>query len=280
MCTAVLALGIGSALIGRPGCADHAATILSTWFLDPKTRMNPNLEYGQAVRGINTGRGTGIIDTVSLIHAVQGIVLLESAAGGGLEPRISTGLRQWFRDYVTWIITSQKGLDEKNSGNNHATWWTAQVAAYAAFTGDAATQRMAWDHYRSYLVPTEIRPDGSCPREEQRTQSLGYSSMNLDAFSIICRLAQMDGRDLWHFRTSNGIGVERSFKYLTPYLLAPASWTKEQITSYNADSYIFPGLAGIGLPSAELLADYRKLPRANSPWAQFIDLLIENSGRM
>jgi hypothetical protein len=67
---------------------------------------------------------------------------------------------------------------------------------------------------------------------------------------------------------------------LTPYLLAPASWTKEQITSYNADSDIFPGLAGIGLPSAELLADYRKLPRANSPWAQFIDLLIENSGRM
>ena len=39
--------------------------------------MNPNLEYGQAVRGINTGRGTGIIDTVSLIHAAQGVALLE-----------------------------------------------------------------------------------------------------------------------------------------------------------------------------------------------------------
>ena len=49
---------------------------------------------GQAVRGRNTGRGAGIIDTRDLISAVEEIRLLE-----------------------------------KGSGNNHANCWSAQVAA-------------------------------------------------------------------------------------------------------------------------------------------------------
>jgi hypothetical protein len=32
--------------------------------------------------------------------------------------------------------------------------------------------------------------------------------MNLDAFSAICRLAQMQGLDLWRYRTDKGIGGE------------------------------------------------------------------------
>jgi hypothetical protein len=273
MCTATLSLGLGAYFLKRPVCANHAAEILSTWFLDPATRMNPNLEYGQAIRGINDGRGTGIIDTVSLIHAVQGIMLLEQA--GGFDPAISAGVRRWFTDYTTWLTTSKKGLDEKKSGNNHATWWTAQVAAYATFIGDRAVRQMAWTLYRDYLVPTEIQPDGSCPREEARTQSLSYSSMNLDAFSLICRLAKLDGVDLWHYRSPKGVGVETAFHYLTPFLLEPAGWKKEQITKYDASNHIFPGLAGVGLPSPELLADFRKIPRGDSPFVQFVNLLVE-----
>ncbi|MGA8597317.1 MAG: alginate lyase family protein [Bryobacteraceae bacterium] len=114
------------------------------------------------------------------------------------------------RDPVRW-----KERDEKKAGN-HATWWTAKAAAFAMFTGDSSALRMAWDDYRAYLVPAEIRPDGSCPREEARTNSLSYSCFNLDAFAVICRLAQMNGVDLWHFRSPQGAGVETAFHYLTP----------------------------------------------------------------
>lgn len=275
LCEAILSLGMGAALIGKPGCVDHAALILSTWFIDPKTRMNANLEFGQAVRGINTGRGTGLIDTVSFIHLVQGIALMEAA--GGLDAGVSAGMRKWFSDFADWMTTSKKGLDEKKSGNNHATWWTAQVAAYATFTANTAMQKMAWEHYRKYLVPEEIRPDGSCPREEARTQSLSYSSMNLDAFAVVCRLGQMAGEDLWHFKAPNGVNVEKAFQYLTPYLLDPTTWKKEQMTTYNSGGHIFGGLAGVGLPSPELLAGYRKLQHDQSPWVQFIQRVVESS---
>lgn len=275
MCVAVLSLGMGAALLKKDGCADHAALILSKWFVDAKTRMNPDLEFGQAVRGINTGRGTGLIDTVALIHLVQGVELLEAA--GGFDVAVAAGVRKWFADFANWMTTSKKGLDEKKSGNNHATWWTAQVAAYAAFTRNSAMQKMAWEHYRGYLVPTEIKPDGSCPREEARTQSLSYSSMNLDAFSVVCRLGQLDGQDLWHYRAPSGVSVEAAFKYLIPNVVEPSKWKKQQITNYSSRGYVFPGLAGVGMPAPALLAAYRKLPRDQSAWVQFVDRAIEAS---
>lgn len=272
MASAVLSLGMGAFFLGNSACAARAGQVLGVWFVDPKTRMNPNLEHGQLTRGHDTGRGTGMIDTVSLIHAAQGITLLELA--GGFDPNVASGVRAWYADYLKWATTSEKGLSEKKSGNNHATWWTAQMSAYAAFTGNASALHMAWDHYRTYLVPTEIRPDGSCPREEARTASLSYSSMNLDAFSTICRIAQVNGTDLWHFRMPNGGGVAAAFDYLIPYLLDPKKWTKEQINSYNPGGYYFPGLAAKGLPSEKLMSAYLKLPRSESGFVQLVDMLV------
>jgi hypothetical protein len=275
MCSAVLTLGIGAYLLGDKRCAEHAAKVLATWFVDPKTRMNPNLEFGQAVRGINTGRGTGIIDTVSLIHVTQGVSLLEQH--GLLDGTVAEGVRGWFADYLKWMTTSAKGLDEKKATNNHATWWTAQVAAFATLVEDRAAQSMAWDYYRNYLVPTEVEPDGSCPREEARTNSLGYSTMNLDGFSVLCRIAETNGVNLWRYRTPKGIGIEKSFHYLMPYLLHPDTWRKQQISRFSADGSVFLGLAGVGLNSEELLAAYRSLPRAHSPWVQFVDLVVRTA---
>jgi hypothetical protein len=268
MSTALLALGMGTHFLNDRQCAVHAAKIASTWFVDSKTRMDPNLEHGQAVRGHNGGRGTGIIDTVSLIYAVQGLALAE--ASGNLDAAIGSHVRDWFKDYLEWMTHSQKCLDEKKSGNNHATWWAAQVAAYAGYIGDRAAQDEIWKHYRTYLVPTEIQRDGSCPREEARTRSLSYSTFNLDAFAVVCCLAQVNGVDLWP-------GVTPAIDYLMPYVLHPETWRKEQITPFEKDRIVFPGLAAAGTKSRKLMETYLGLPRAlSSPWVLLVDLIAKN----
>jgi len=172
------------------------------------------------------------------------------------------------------MTTSEKGLDEKKSGNNHATWWTAQVAGYATFVNDTAAQKMAWSHYRTVLVPGQIQPDGSCPREEGRTQSLSYSTFNLDAFSVLCRIAELNGVDLWKFHTPQGIGVDKALAYVTPYVEQPDIWKKQQITPFAKNGIVFPALAGLGLRSADLMRVYRTLPRSKSPWVLFADLTV------
>lgn len=275
MCECLLLLGMGAGFLSDARCAERAAKIISVWFLDPKTRMNPNLEFGQAVLGINEGRGIGIIETVSMIDAAQGIALLEQS--GKFDKDVAAGVRRWFADYLRWMTTSPKGLDEKKAGNNHATWWTAQVAAFATLLGDKATQALAWERFRTHLIPTQVRLDGSCPAEEARTKSLSYSVMNLDGYSVICRLAQMNGIDLWRWKAATGAGIEKSFYYVKPYVLQPKLWKKQQIAPFEQDRTIFLGLAGLGLRSQELLSAHRQLPRAATPRAILVDLIVKTN---
>jgi predicted phage tail protein len=56
--------------------AARAADYPRAWLVDSKTRMNPNLQYAQAIHGRTTGRGTGGIDTIHLVEVVQALPFL------------------------------------------------------------------------------------------------------------------------------------------------------------------------------------------------------------
>jgi hypothetical protein len=272
MATCVLTLGAATYLLNDDRLARHATEVLYTWFVDPNTRMNPNLEHGQAIRGVNDGRGTGLIDTVSLIHCVQGILLLRKA--GKMNDKLAAALAEWFSMFLVWMTISAKGKAEGKSGNNHATWWTAQTAAYATLVQNTGALDEAWERYKTYLVPEEIKPDGSCPREEARTNSLSYSVMNADGFATLCRIAQSWGVDLWSFETPKGISYQKVVRYVEPYVLHPQTWKGEQISKFDNNSTVFLGLAGAGLHARDLLEAYKSLPRADSAWVTFVDLIL------
>src|SRR5262249_43364111 len=97
--------------------ASHAAQHLRAWFVDPATLMNPNLHYAQAIKGISTGRGVGIIDTIHLVEVARAIpALAESRA---LTQSENTDVHKWFADYLHWMTTSRNGIEEREAKNNH-----------------------------------------------------------------------------------------------------------------------------------------------------------------
>src|ERR1044071_8508612 len=70
---------------------------LQAWFVDPATRMNPSLEYSQAIKGRFTGRGIGVVDTVHLAEVALGTEALRGSKA--LSTEIERGVVDWFRDY-------------------------------------------------------------------------------------------------------------------------------------------------------------------------------------
>jgi len=181
--------------------AEHAAEHLRAWFITPATRMNPNLEYAQAVLGVSTGRGTGIIDTLHLVEVARAVRHLEKSPA--LSAADTATIKQWFSDYTNWMIDSKNGKEEEIAKNNHGTCWVAQVASFAALTGNADAMALCRKRYRENLLPDQLAPDGSFPLELARTKPYSYSLFDLDILSVVCHIASTSSDDLWHFHAPN-----------------------------------------------------------------------------
>jgi hypothetical protein len=185
--------------------ARHAALHLRAWFIDERTRMNPNLQYAQAIHGRFTGRGIGIIDTIHLVEVARAIEVL---AGSKTLSQIETEeVRQWFADYLEWMTSSKNGLEEREARNNHGTCWVMQVAAFAKLTGNQKLLTYCRDRFKKVLVPSQIAADGSFPLELRRTKPYGYSLFNLDAMATLCQILATPENNLWIFSLPDGRGI-------------------------------------------------------------------------
>ena len=211
-----------------------AATLLRHWFLDDSTRMNPNLNYGQAVPGVNDGRGIGIIESIALTGIADAAGLLEGSPAWTQAD--ADALRQWYGQYLEWMLTSKNGKEEHMTANNHGTWYLVQAVDFALFTGDLAKARKLSEEGKAVLE-RHVEQDGRMPLELARTTALHYSTYNLQAWVNLCILAKRTGLDLWHYRNSKGAGIPTALGWLEPYALGEKKWEYQQISPYSQDEF-------------------------------------------
>jgi hypothetical protein len=224
----------------KPEYAAHAAKLLRAWFLDPATRMNPNLNFAQAIPGKTAGRGTGIIDTVSLIGLVDSIGLLHGSASWSDDDR--KGMVAWFDAYLNWLLTSKNGKDEAAAANNHGTWYDAQVACYALFVGKDDLAKRTIETAKARRIDPQIKPDGSMPLELARTNSLSYSAYNLTAFFNLARLGERVNVDLWGYKSKDGGGLRKALDFVAPYVDRDKPWPHPQISAEKRRNNELPTL--------------------------------------
>lgn len=258
---AVAALAAAYRLTGEDRYAVRAAEWLKVFFLDPATRMNPHLKYAQAIPGVSSGRGIGIIDTLHLIEIPQAIAALQTAPSFPHETIVD--LKQWFRDYTGWMLTSRNGHDEATTKNNHAVAFWLQVAVFATFTGDEAQQSECRRQFKEVFVPNQMAADGSFPQELKRTKPYAYSIFQLDNLATLCQVLSMPADDLWKFELPDGRGIRRAEAYLYPFLADKSKWPlKPDVMAWDGwparqSSLLFAGLA---LKESPYLDLWRKLP--------------------
>lgn len=215
--------------------AKKAVEFIEVWFLNKKTRMNPNLEYAQMVPGRNggKGRGFGVLDTYSFVEMLDAVALLDSSKS--FTARGAKRLKQWFCTLLDWILSSDQGRSEKNQANNHGTAYDVQVVAFALYAGQYDLAHKVISDFPKKRTFTQIMPDGSQPHELRRTLSFHYSQYNLTHYIDMYLMARKLGVDIDHAVSSDGRNFYKAMDFLVQYVGDDAKeWKWQQISGWNS----------------------------------------------
>lgn len=212
---------------GEDKYAKKAQQLLQAWFLDSKTRMNPNLNYAQAIPGKVDGRGIGIIDTRVLIDVADSIVLLESS--GHIPPNSLAGYKKWYADYTQWLLTSRNGFEEANWYNNHGAWYDAQVTAFSLFTGQHDQASKQVEIFKLRHLISQVNAAGEIASEIERTRSFHYTNFALSAYAHMGRYGEKLHNDVWGFELDNRT-MKKAFALVSKQTGNPqTAWPHEDI---------------------------------------------------
>lgn len=254
---AVQTLGIAYYLTGDRAYAARSAMLLRTWFLNPATRMNPNLNDAQGVPGRYNGRGEGVLDARYMPKILDGITLI--GGSHALTPKGKKALRGWFTEYLKWMQTSKNGRQEFHAKNNHGSWYDEQFVGIALYLGD---KKLAHEYAEmaKTLISHQIMADGKQPLELARTKSFSYSAFNLDALSRLAFEAEDVDVHLWDFHAKDGASMQAALDYLLPYATGKRKWPYTAINGEPRDALISPLLlAALRFHSEKYLALAEKI---------------------
>ena len=221
---------------GEEKYAEKAAELLRTWFLDPKTMMNPNFNFGQMVKGKKAeGRPSGLIESRPFNEIVDGIGFLEGSKSWTKTDQ--KGMIDWFEKYYNWLNTSEISLKEAATTNNHGMWFDVQKVAIALFIGKNVEAASILNEAKTKRIATQIDPEGKQSRELARTRSLHYTHFNLEAMFKLASMAEKVGIDLWNFKTEDGRSIQKALDWAMPFVLGDKKWENEQLDEFKMEDF-------------------------------------------
>lgn len=207
-------------ITGNEKYVKQAIIHLKAWFVNKETLMNPNLQYAQAIKGLFTGRGIGIIDTIHLMDVAQGILVIQNK----IDAADLSSIKNWFNEYLKWLMSHPNGKAEMDAKNNHGTCFTMQLASFAKLTNNQELLNFCINRYKTVLLPTQMADNGSFPLEMARTKPYGYSIFNLDAMSTLCQILSTPKDNLWKFETADGKSIRKGISFLYPFIADKSKW--------------------------------------------------------
>jgi len=218
--------------------------LLRVWFLNEDTRMNPNLEYSELIRGISKVNPSGVIAGGYLTNLFDVIPIMEKSSTWTRQDK--EGMEKWFGQYLDWLLHSKAGTIESLKLNNHGTYYYVQVTSIALFLNKTdivkkiLQQTMQDPSTATFsdvpkLISFKIFADGRQPFELSRTKSLDYSLFNLLGLFKLAIIGEHVGINLWNYKTADGGGLRKALDHLIPYALGEKDWPYEQLKSFQKE---------------------------------------------
>ncbi len=235
-----------------------AAAIVHSWFINPKTKMNPNINYGKAIPGKVSGTNFSVIDWTDIGKVITTIQLIERHDLWHKTDQAT--MNTWLNDYHLWLTTSQFGIKESTRANNHGTNYDYQLIGLQLYLSKISEAEAQLEKTKTLRIEAQIAENGSQPLELKRTKSVNYTVNNLWALARIADLARRHTSvDLWSHRSKNGVSLKAGFDFVVPYIAGEKVWQWRQITGGGAKSQL-KKLALPMLSKAELMLGTAILP--------------------
>lgn len=232
MANAVYRLSLAYYFSGEEKYAQKATELIRVWFIDKKTKVNPNLRFAQHIPGKADGRCYGVIDAYSYVEMLDGVQLLEKSKS--FTQKDSKLLKAWFSQLLKWLLTHPQAIEESYQKNNHATAYDVQVAAYALYTGNKKVFNDIVDNFPKRRIATQIMPDGKQPYELRRTLAFGYSQYNLTHIIDLMLMIKHQGVDFRQYCVSGEHSFFKAMDFLAPYMGKSVSdWPYQQISGWE-----------------------------------------------
>lgn len=232
MANAVYRLSLAYYFSGEEKYAQKATELIRVWFIDKKTKVNPNLRFAQHIPGKADGRCYGVIDAYSYVKMLDGVQLLEKSKS--FTQKDSKLLKAWFSQLLKWLLTHPQAIEESYQKNNHATAYDVQVAAYALYTGNKKVFSDIVDNFSKRRIATQIMPDGKQPYELRRTLAFGYSQYNLTHIIDLMLMIKHQGVDFMQYCVSGEHSFFKAMDFLAPYMGKSVSdWPYQQISGWE-----------------------------------------------
>ena len=230
LCSHIYSLALANYYSGDKKYYNHAVQLIQVWFLDTATKMNPNMNFAQAIKGENVGRGAGLIDARHFIKVIEAIELMNR--DGDYPKEDLKNMQLWFADFLQWMQTSKNGKEEMNAKNNHGVWYDALRLSIALFNNqkDAANKIIANAQIR---LVNQMDDKNRFPLEMARTTSLHYSVFVIDAFLKIATMAEYTGVDFWTNRDNSKHTLRAAVEEMVPYLVQEKKWDGPQIKPFD-----------------------------------------------
>ncbi len=217
---------------GQGKYAQKTAEILRAWFVNPKTAMNPNMNFAQGIPGRSTGRCFGIIAFSLRIHfLLDSLIMISESKYWTLAD--DKAMNKWLTDYKHWLQTSSLALKAARAANNHSTWFAEQLAYIQLYQGHKKSALKTVETQFKTHFNSHFTPEGAQPLELKRTRSIDYSVMNLSGWFNLCRIAELSGKNLWEYQGRNGATLRKAADYMTK--VVDGTWSHKEIRKLKPD---------------------------------------------
>lgn len=210
---------------------------LNTYFIDPKTAMNPHMNHGQMIKGINLGRGIGIIDFASTFtYVIQLFKVLYDMKY--IEESLYQDYKKWLSAFLHWLRYSDIALQERDAKNNHGSMYDLLLMViYDTFDMYDEIKSLTYAFIDQRLL-VQFDANGALPRELARTKSKSYALMGYKALADFARMSEQHKYSIlsinsWYYKNIDDY-MHKGMTYLIDRLVINRKdWRYKQIQIFD-----------------------------------------------